>query len=315
MTTPIPKEAGAVRRPAALRRSWMFVPGMDEAAQRGGLASGADALVADLEEFTAPGDRPAARPRIAALLADCRAQGVIAAVRINKLDDDGPADLRGVMPGAPDAILLPHAESAAQIQALDATIAACEAEFGLPAGSTEIVPTLESALGVHRAFDILTASPRVSACLLAAEDLSASLGNERGRDGIELHYLRHRFLVDCTAAGCLAIDIPFNYRDEAAQLTDLRWARRIGLKSKCATFAQQVAHIHAVFTPSAEDAAAARALVTRFEAQRRGEPLDGAPVDPPDYNTARRLLARHAQFEDWARAGARPGLPNQGESA
>ncbi|WP_425331200.1 aldolase/citrate lyase family protein, partial [Bordetella pertussis] len=60
--------------------------------------------------------------------------------------------------------------------ALDRAISACEAEAGLAPGSTEIVPTLESALGVTRACEILTASPRVSACLLAAEDLTASLG-------------------------------------------------------------------------------------------------------------------------------------------
>ncbi|CPO13833.1 citrate lyase subunit beta [Bordetella pertussis] len=106
---------------------------------------------------------------------------MIGAVRINKLEEDGLDDLRGIMAGAPDAIFLPHAESAAQIAALDRAISACEAEAGLAPGSTEIVPTLESALGVTRACEILTASPRVSACLLAAEDLTASLGTCCGR--------------------------------------------------------------------------------------------------------------------------------------
>ena len=303
-----------LRRPPALRRSWMFVPGMDAAAQAAGLASGTDALVADLEEFTAPVERPAARPRIAALFATCRAQGVVAAVRINKLEDDGLADLRGVMPGAPDAVFLPHAESAAQIIALDQAIGALEAELGLPAGSTEIVPTLESALGLVRAYDILTASPRVSACLLAAEDLTASLGAERGKDGIELHAVRARFLVDCTAAGCVPIDCPFNYRDLPALETDLRWARRLGLKSKCATVAEQVPLIHQVFTPSAPDVDAARNCVARFAAQRAGQ-HDAERIDPPTYNTARRLLARHDQFERWAAERRAQAVPQPGDLA
>ncbi|WP_454676932.1 HpcH/HpaI aldolase/citrate lyase family protein [Achromobacter marplatensis] len=302
------------RRPAALRRSWMFVPGLDAAAQAAGLASGTDALVADLEEFTAKVERPAARPRIAALFAECRAQGVVAAVRINKLEDDGLADLRGVMPGAPDAVFLPHAESAAQIVALDQAITALEAELGLPPGSTEIVPTLESALGLVRAYDILTASPRVSACLLAAEDLTASLGAERGKDGIELHAVRARFLVDCTAAGCVPIDCPFNYRDLPALETDLRWARRLGLKSKCATVADQVPLIHAVFTPAADEIDAARDCVARFEAQRAGR-HDAERIDPPVYNAARRLLARHDQFERWAAERRAQAVPQQGDSA
>ncbi|APX74404.1 HpcH/HpaI aldolase/citrate lyase family protein [Achromobacter insolitus] len=302
------------RRPPFLRRSWMFVPGLDAAAQADGLASGADALVADLEEFTAAADRPAARPRIAELFASCRAQGVVAAVRINKLEDDGMADLRGVMPGAPDAVFLPHAESPAQIAALDQAITALEAELGLPAGSTEIVPTLESALGVHRAYDILTASPRVSACLLAAEDLTASLGAERGKDGIELHHLRARFLLDCTAAGCLPIDCPFNYRDMPALEADVRWARRLGLKSKCATVADQVKLIHAVFTPAPDEVAAAHDCVARYEAQRAGR-HDAERIDPPVYNTARRLLARHHQFERWAAERRAQAVPQQGDSA
>ncbi|AZS79544.1 CoA ester lyase [Achromobacter spanius] len=303
-----------LRRPPALRRSWMFVPGMDATAQATGLASGTDALVADLEEFTAPVERPAARPRIAALFATCRAQGVVAAVRINKLEDDGLADLRGVMPGAPDAVFLPHAESAAQIIALDQAISTLEAELGLPAGSTEIVPTLESALGLVRAYDILTASPRVSACLLAAEDLTASLGAERGKDGIELHAVRARFLVDCTAAGCVPIDCPFNYRDLPALEADLRWARRLGLKSKCATVAEQVPLIHQVFTPSAPDVDAARNCVARFEAQRAGQ-HDAERIDPPTYNTARRLLARHDQFERWAAERRAQAVPQPGDLA
>lgn len=286
------------RRPAGLRRSWMFVPGADPQAQSAGLDSGADVLVADLEEFTAAAQRPAARSLIAQLLQECRARGVVGAVRINRLDGDGLDDLYGVMPAAPDAILLPHTESAAQIQALDAAISARELEFGLPTGHTEIVPTLESALGIHRAYDILTASSRVSASLLAAEDLTADLGAERGRDGVELHYLRHRFLVECVAAGCAAIDCPFNYRDAAAQEADLRWARRIGFKAKCAVFVEQIPCIHAVLTPSATEVQSARELIARFEADKAAG-TDEMTVDPPDYNTARRLLARHAQFAQY----------------
>ncbi|HYG42261.1 MAG TPA: aldolase/citrate lyase family protein [Bordetella sp.] len=300
-------------RPPRLRRSWMFVSGLDATAQQAGLDSGADVLVADLEDLTAPADRPAARSRIVALMALCRARGTVAAVRINTLAGDGLDDLRGVMAGAPDAIFLPHAESAAQIVALDQAIAACEAELGLPAGRTEIVPALESARGVSRALDILSASPRISACLLAAEDLTADLGAEHGPDGIELHALRSRFLVDCTAAGCIAIDCPFNYRDPQAQAADLRWARRIGLKSKCAAYAEQVSAIHAVFTPDAAEVRSAQALTQAYEAQRRGDPDAGARIDPPDYNTARRLLARHAEFENWH--AATQTAPNPGDPA
>jgi citrate lyase subunit beta/citryl-CoA lyase len=136
------------------------------------------------------------------------------------------------MPGAPAAIFLPHAETAAQILQLDQEITALERALDLPAGQTEIVPTLESARGIVSTATILTASKRVSACLLAAEDLSADLDAVRGPDGAELHHVRARFLVDCIAAGCVPIDCPFNYRDPAALLADLAWARRYMLHSR-----------------------------------------------------------------------------------
>ncbi|MEK0096077.1 CoA ester lyase, partial [Bordetella pertussis] len=49
-------------------------------------------------------------------------------------------------------------------------------------------------------------------------------------------------------------------------------------------------------------------------AQRDGRDAGGARVDPPDYNTARRLLARHAEFEQWAARAARP-RESQGEQS
>lgn len=289
-----------LRRPTELRRSWLFTPGLDHGAQQAALASGTDVLVADLEEFTAPAQRPAARLHMVTLMSQCRALGIVAAVRINRLADDGTADLQGVMPGAPDAIFLPHVESAEQICALASAIEQLEVQFGLRPGSTEIVPTIESALGMVRIQSILTASRRISACLLAAEDLTADLGAERGSDSLELNHLRSRFLVECRAAGCVPVDCPFNYRDPHALASDLAWARRIGLQSKCTVLPGQVAAIHAALTPSVLQQTQARATVESFEAVRQGAAGVTSDVESPDYHTARRLLARAAAFSNWA---------------
>lgn len=291
--------AKLTRRPVTLRRSWLFTAGTGERAHEDALASGADVLVPDLEEFTAPADRPIARTHVAALMARCRERGIVAAVRINRLSGDGLDDLRGVMPGKPDAVFLPYVESADEIKALARTISALEFELGLPKESTEIVPTIESALGFVRIQSILAASDRIRACLLAAEDLTADLGAERGPDSLELNHLRSRFHVECRAAGRVAIDCPFNYRSPQALTADLAWARRIGLKAKCAVFPEQIAPIHAAFTPSAEQVEHANNVVMRFEAARRGELLVGPPVESPDYHTARRLLARDAELKTW----------------
>lgn len=300
------------RRPVALRRSWLFTAGLDRAAHQRALDCGADVIVADLEEFTAIDDRPQARVHIVELMAACRARSTVSAVRINLLARDGLDDLAGVMHGAPDVIFLPYVETAAQIRALADAIATWETRLSLPAGATEIVPTLESALGIIQAREILTASPRVSACLLAAEDLTADLGAERGPDSTELNHLRARFLVDCVAARRIPIDCPFNYRDPVAQHADLLWARRIGLKAKCAVYPEQVEAIHAALTPAPDAVLDARSTVARFEAARRAQsdpdPMATAVVDAPDYHTARRRLARHDAFQHWA-ARMQPSNP------
>lgn len=261
--------------------------------------SGADVLVADLEEFTSPEDRPAARERIVALMHECRTRDVVGAIRINKLDGGGVEDLRAIMRGAPSAIFLPHTETAEQIVGLDREIAALEEQLGLPPMQTEIVPTLESARGLVSPGAILAASSRVTACLLAAEDLSADLDVVRGRDGVELLHVRARFLVDCIAARCVPIDCPFNYRDPEALSADLAWARRIGFKSRCTVLPEQIHPIHQAFTPDDAQVEHARNLVRRYEPPGCAE---GPAVDPPDYNTARRLLARHEEFLQWDRA-------------
>ena len=289
-----------LRRPAALRRSWLFVPGMDQQAHARGLDSGADVLVADLEEFTAPADRPQARLRIVELLAQCRGRHIVGAVRVNKLDADGLDDLQAIMVGAPDAILLPHTESPQHMVDLDAALLAHERRLGLPLGRTELVPTLESARAIVHTYSILTATDRISACLLSVEDLSADLQLERSPEGVELHAVRSRFLIECVAAGRVAIDSPFNYRDPFALETDLKWSRRMGFKSKCTIFAQQVAAIHRALTPSADDYRQAQGLLERYAQQQQEADPGAMLIDVPDAHTARRLCARYEQFQHYA---------------
>ncbi|MCY1311754.1 hypothetical protein D9M70_621010 [compost metagenome] len=71
--------------------------------------------------------------------------------------------------------------------------------------------------------------------------------------------------------------------------------------------------IHAVFTPAPDEVAAAHDCVSRHEAQRAGR-NDAERIDPPTYNTARRLLARHYQFERWAAERRAQAVPQQGDS-
>ena len=188
------------RRPPGLRRSWLFVGGADAEQLKGAASSGADVIIQDLEDFTAPAQRARGRDISGGVMAAWKAAGVVAAVRVNPLDGGGGEDLAAVMGGAPDVIMLPKTAEPEQIAALDGAVTALERECGLAAGATEIVPNVELARGLIQTYAICRASRRITACLVAAEDMAADLGAERGRDGVELAYARARLHVECVAA-------------------------------------------------------------------------------------------------------------------
>lgn len=288
------------RRSPSLRRSWLFLPGADAAALEAGPGSGADVLIQELEDFTPPERRPAARALAQGLYSRWRQAGTLAAVRVNPLEQDGEDDLAIVMRGAPDIVMLPKVAGPEQILRLDQAIGGHESVLGIAAGSTEIVPNIESALGLTRLMAIAAASPRVSACLVASEDMAADLGVERTREGFELGHVRARFALECRAANVVAIDCPYTFSDDAGLQAEAAVARKLGFTAKSLVRPTHAALVNAAFTPSAEQIAQARRLVAAFEAARAGgaerAELDGHLVEVPTYNGAKRLLQRARDF-------------------
>ncbi len=283
-------------RPPALRRSWLFVGGVDEAALSSAATSGADVIIQEFEDFTPPDLRPQARRLCPDLISSWKQAGAVAAVRVNPLEGDGRDDLAVVMKAAPHIILLPKVTGPDHIIELDQVISAHELEYDLIAGSTEIVPNVESALGLRNAFDICQSSTRVTGCLVASEDMAADLGAERTVSGEELQYTRVRFLVECTAAGIPAIDYPYTWTDEGGLIDETKMARQLGFKAKSAVRNEHARIINGLLTPSGEEAAKARRIVDAFEAaQNLGEGrvvVDGSMIEMPIYANAVRLLKR-----------------------
>ena len=284
------------RRPPQLRRSWLFVPGADAHALEAAPASGADVLIQELEDFTPPARRADARAMAAALYDAWRANGALAAVRVNPFETCGRDDLAGVMRGRPDVVLMSKVVTAQQVAALDSAVGEAERALGFAAGAIELVPNIETAAGLVGALAIARASPRVTAMLLASEDMAADLGAEREPDAEELAYARQRFLVECAAAGVVAIDCPYTFSDLDGVERDARWARRRGYGAKSCVAHAHASVINAVLTPSYGELERARRIVRAFEAARaaghdRAE-LDGALLEVPRYAAAKRLLER-----------------------
>lgn len=267
------------------RRTWLFVPGADPRAHAAAARSGADVLIQELEDFTPPGLRPTARALAPALYARWRAAGAVVAVRVNPLETCGREDLAAVLAGRPDVVLMSKVDAPEQVRALHRATR----------GRFDLVPNVESAAGLVRTLEIVRASPRVTAALLASEDLVADLGTSRSRTGDELAYARARFLVDCRAAGVEAIDCPYTFPDARGAAADARYAKRLGYRAKSLVAPAHAAPVNRVLTPQPAEIARARRVVAAFEraraAGRERAMVDGLLVEVPVYAAAQRLLA------------------------
>jgi citrate lyase subunit beta/citryl-CoA lyase len=297
----------APHRPAQLCRSWLFLEGANEVVLQRAAGSGADVLIQELEDFTPPALRPKARTLAPELFATWRAAGAVVAVRVNPLEQDGMDDLAAVMRGRPDIVALPKVAEPHHVARLDAEVSRFEREYGIPEGATALLPNIELARGLVQTGAIAAASRRTVGCLMASEDLAADLGAERGRDGLELAYCRQRFIVECRAAGVVAVDCPYTFSDAEGVERETRWARRLGYVAKSLVDPAHAAVINGIFTPDENELRRAREMVSAFEAAReRGGgrvELDGALVEMPAYSNAKRLIARAEALRQVERSG------------
>jgi citrate lyase subunit beta/citryl-CoA lyase len=285
-------------------RSLLFVPGDSTRKQQKGLDSGADALILDLEDSVALDAKPRAREITRAFLEAARAlpRRPRLIVRVNALSTGlTDADLDAVMPGAPDAIMLPKSEGGIDVSHLGAKIAVREAECDLPDGATKIIPiATETGKGIFGLGTYAGATHRLAGLTWGAEDLSADLGAETNRleDGAytdPYRLARSLTLFAAAAAQVDAIDTVFTaFRDAQGFRAECLAARRDGFTGKMAIHPDQVAPINEIFAPSPEMLARAEAIIALFAANPGigviG--LDGEMLDRPHLIRAQRVKAR-----------------------
>ena len=220
-------------------RSYLLVPGDQPKQLEKALASGADALVVDLE-----GKDASARKTAASFFAEARAtkKHPRLIVRVNALSsgliDD---DLDAVMAAHPDAILLPKAEGGASVVHLDAKLAVQEALHDIAEGTTKIIAqATDTAHAMFSGASYRGASARLAALAWGAEDLALELGAEQARDA-QGHLLdpyrlaRSICLIAASAAGIPAIDSVYaDIHDKAGFRSETEAGRRDGFSGRLA---------------------------------------------------------------------------------
>lgn len=280
-------------------RSLLFVPADRPDRFEKAAASGADALIIDLEDSVAPEAKPSGRENVAAWLNT--APEVTTLVRINPLGTDHAAlDITAILPARPHGIMLPKAEGAQDVAWLSTMFDGADIPI-LPIASE--TPSAVFQLGTYK-----EVGSKLAGLTWGAEDLPAAIGASSAREADGSYtdpykVVRSLLLFAAHSAGVAAIETVYpNIRNEDGLAAYVARGQRDGFTGMMAIHPAQVAIINEGFMPSDAELAHARAVVEAFRANPGvgALKLDGKMIDVPHLKLAQRILA---QFDGDEQAG------------
>ena len=276
-------------------RNPLFAPGDSARKADKALGSAADAVILDLEDSVAPGQKAAAREMVAGLLPGLSRAGVI--VRVNPRGTPWYlADLSAVVPGRPAAIMLPKCTGLQDMVALDHHLEALEVAAGLEPGGIGVLAIVTETAASLLAMDYRGAPLRLRALCFGAEDFSADLGIAPRVGSVfnaAAAAARSAVLISAAAAGVAAIDTPWpDPRDPAGLAAEAATAAQDGFAGKLCIHPDQILPVAEAFTPGDEQIRWARAVQAGFAADPGAGVflLDGKMIDRPHLKLAERIL-------------------------
>lgn len=273
-------------------RSVLYIPGSNARALDKARSLPVDAIIFDLEDAVAVDAKADARATLAAALAEGGYGQRFGIVRINGLDSDwGSADLDAILPTGPQAVLLPKAESAAQVEAVAARLDAVPA-----CADTRIWTMMETPRGILNAAEI-AAAPRMGGFVMGTNDLAKELRTRFTPDRQPLVTSLQICLLAARAAGIAVVDGVYNaFKDDDGLRRECEQGRDMGFDGKTLIHPAQVAIANEIFAPSQEDIDLARRQIEAFEAAEADGKgvavVDGKIVENLHIVTARQTLAK-----------------------
>lgn len=273
-------------------RSHLYVPANDLERLNKVLGRGADALIVDLEDGVAPSDKGIARENLTSFLNDLNSDIEIW-VRVNPEKGALEADLAAAVHKNCHGIVLAKATTLAEIQNLDSLITELEKSRGLTK-KLEVSALIESALGVFNAQAIAT-GPRITRMQVGESDLRADLGTSGSAGETTTQFARSMVVFASAAAGInppLAA-VSTNFKDLDVYKKSSQDFKEWGYFGRACIHPAQIEIANEVFTPDADELAAAQDILDRLVAAGGGVALDakGRMIDEAIAKIARRTLA------------------------
>lgn len=266
-------------------RSLLFVPILNDRLVAGATRRGADAIVLDLEAAVAPERKEEARAAVSDVVLGLKGGEANIAVRVNPLHLGGLEDISAAIHAGADLIVLPHATIASTRQAAER------------AGTTPIIPLIESPRSVIDALAIAEAASTVAGLGLGVEDYSTAMGASPTPE--LLVPAAFQVIQAARAAGCEPLVLP----DTIADYTNLsrfeaaaQRAIALGAAGSFAIHPGQVEVLNRVFMPSDQQLQEAREIIALAEkTSRSGGSIttrNGKMIDEPIIARARAVLTR-----------------------
>lgn len=287
-----------------IARSWLFVPAHKERMIAKSFTLDADIVIYDFEDAVPPAEKAASRDVLTNALKDAPAGGPRRWVRVNhpRHQELFVADLAAALELGIEGLSIPKVASAGEVHDLVRAIDLAEHVKGL-GPDTRLMLLIESPLGVLNVREIASASPRIAAIAFGGEDFSREMGLPLVRTGEakDLIPARSSVTLAAAAAGVQPLDVIWtSLRDVEGLAAEARQGRRLGFTGKMAIHPEQIAPIHAAFSPSDEEIAYAREVLAAYdEAFSQGTGAinhKGAFLEEPVIARARRVLELAERF-------------------
>ncbi len=276
-------------------RSLLFAPGNHPRRVEKALGLPADGVILDLEDAVAILEKAATRPAVIEAFSKPRAGKLY--VRVNALTTAWcHGDLVAIIQRGLDGVILPKVEHAHGLRTADWLITNLERERGLPEGSIDLIPIIETALGISNLSPICRSGTRTRRVAFGAGDFTLDMGMVWTRSEAELLPHRAACVMQSRAAGLEPpIDTVWaDLRDTDGLIASARHAAALGFQGKMCIHPDQVGPANAAFTPDEAAMAHARRVVAAFDkAEAEGLAsiqLDGQFIDYPIVQRARRVL-------------------------
>lgn len=289
-----------------VRRSSLIFPVnvprfVEKAASRG-----ADCLIMDLEDSVPFEEKATSRKLIKDYIPIVGKEGGDVSVRINSPLEEAKKDLdASIWPGL-TCIALPKVESAEYVKRIDMLITDLEEERGIPSGSVQISLAFETALGVIKAFEIASSSPRIVSMGIGAEDLTQEMGVQTSKTGEELWYARSKILMDAYAAGVQPMGIigvePFTWREPEKFYEAAVNSRKLGFMGAQSIHPAPIPYLNQGFSiPESEVVQMRKELAAFEEGLKQGTAsvnVDGRMIDIASAERCKKVLERADAIAD-----------------